>query len=336
LTGAWAQALASPVVTALRWGLLSTARINDALLGAGNADVVAVASRDPQRARAYAAERGIPRAHGSYEALLADPEVDVVYVSLPNSLHLPWAERSLRAGKHVLCEKPLSRRAADVEAAFALAEREGLVLTEGFMWRHHPQVAQAQRLIADGAIGTLRLIRAEFAGPVALAGDPRLLRAMDGGALMDVGCYCVSGARALAGGEPLEVHAQRAAGGEDVDLALTALLRFDGDVLATFDCAFVGPHRSGLEAIGDTGRLRLTDPWHARDPVLELAREGEPVERLAAERTNHYALQVADVEAAARGERPPLLGRDDALGQARAIEALYASAEAGAATPVAR
>ncbi|MCW2983518.1 MAG: gfo/Idh/MocA family oxidoreductase [Conexibacter sp.] len=310
----------------LRWGLLSTARINDAILGAGVADVVAVASRDAARAQAYAAAKGIPRAHGSYEALLADPEVDVVYVSLPNALHLPWATRALKAGKHVLCEKPLSRRAAEVEAAFDVADAEGLVLTEGFMWRHHPQVAQAQRLIAEGAIGRVRLIRAAFSGGVAPPGDPRLVRALDGGALMDVGCYCVSGARALAGGEPRAVDAQRVRGGDDVDLLLTGLLAFDDDVLATFDCGLVGPHRSELEVIGEDGSLALLDPWHAREPVIEVRRD-DGVERIDAPRVDHYALQLADVEAAARGERAPLLGRADAVGQARAIEALYAAAE---------
>jgi D-xylose 1-dehydrogenase (NADP+, D-xylono-1,5-lactone-forming) len=312
----------------LRWGLLSTARINDAILNAGNANVVAVASRDADRAREYAAARGIPAAHGSYEALLADPDVDIIYNSLPNALHLPWSERALEAGKHVLCEKPLSRRAADVERAFEVAAAHDRVLTEGFMWRHHPQVAEALRLIAEGAIGPLRLIRAAFAGPVAVEHDPRLVRAMDGGALMDVGCYCVSGARTLAGAEPVAVEAQRVANEDDVDLVLTGLLRFPGDVLAAIDCAFLGPHRGLLEAIGDTGSLRLPDPWHAYEPVIELRRDGAPPERIAQERANHYALQIADLEAAIRGERPALLGRDDALGQARAIEALYASAEA--------
>jgi predicted dehydrogenase len=317
-------------VSELRWGLLSTAKINDAILGTGAANVVAVASRDAARAREYAQARGIPTAHGSYAALLADPDVDVVYVSLPNALHLPWAVRALEAGKHVLCEKPLSRRAAEVEHAFAVAAAHDRVLTEGFMWRHHPQVAQAQRLIADGAIGRLRLIRATFAGgAIALEGDPRLVRALDGGALMDVGCYCVSGARALAGGEPVAVQAQRVRGGDDVDVALTGLLRFDDDVLATFDCGFAGPHRSALEAIGDDGSLHLLDPWHAYEPVIELRRD-DGTEVLRSERANHYALQIADLEAAARGERAPLLGPEDALGQARAIEALYAAAEAAA------
>jgi D-xylose 1-dehydrogenase (NADP+, D-xylono-1,5-lactone-forming) len=316
----------------MRWGLLSTARINDAIVHAGNAEVVAVASRDAGKARAYADARGIPTAHGSYAALLADPEVDVVYVSLPNSLHLPWATKALQAGKHVLCEKPLSRRAEEVERAFDVAAAHGRILAEGFMWRHHPQVAAAQRLIADGAIGRLRMVHGTFAGgAIADAGDPRLQRALDGGALMDVGCYPVSGARALTGAEPVAAQAQRIRGGDGVDVALTGLLAFPDDVLATVDCAFLGPPRGALTAIGETGALTLPDPWHAYDPVIELRRDGAPPERIPQERANSYALQIADLEAAIRGERPALLDRADAVGQARAIEALYASAEAPAA-----
>lgn len=316
----------------MRWGLLSTARINDAILGAGNADVVAVASREHAKAKAYADAHGIAKAYGSYEALLGDPEIDIVYVSLPNSMHLPWATRALQAGKHVLCEKPLSRRVADVEAAFDLAEARGLVLVEGFMWRHHPQVARARQLIAEGAIGAVRLIRSDFAFPLADMADPRALRAMEGGALMDLGCYCVSASRTFAGGEPLVAQAQRVEGGDGVDLALTGLLRFADDVLASFDCAFVGPDRYGLQILGDAGMLRLPDPWHARDAVIDVVDAAGAVQRIALEPINHYSLQVADVEAAARGERPPLLGRADAVGQARAIELLYASADDDAAT----
>ena len=314
----------------LRWGILSTARINDALLGAGAADFVAVASRTQERADAYAREKGIPRAHGSYEALLADPEVDAVYISLPNHLHVPWAIRALRAGKHVLCEKPLSRRVAEVEEAFDVAEAEGRLLAEAFMWRHHPQVAQAQELLAAGAVGRVSLIRARFSAP-APAGDPRMDRAMDGGALMDVGTYCVSGARTLAGAEPTGFAAMRVAGGVGdggIDTVLTGLLRFPGDVLATFDCGFALAAEDGLEAVGDAGVLRLTDPWHARDPAIEIERAGQPTERIAVEQVSHYGLELRDFAAAVAGERPPLLGRADAVAQARAIEALYAAAEA--------
>jgi xylose dehydrogenase (NAD/NADP) len=320
------------VTTALRWGLLSTAKINDAILGANVADVVAVASRDADKARAYADARKIPGAHGSYEALLADPDVDAVYISLPNGLHLPWAVKALQAGKHVLCEKPLSRRAAEVDDAFDVADAQGRLLVEGFMWRHHPQVARAQELIASGAIGELQLVRASFAFDLDRPDDPRLRRDLDGGALMDVGCYCVSAARTLTGAEPVAAHAQRIANDDDVDLVLTGLLEFPDNILATIECAFTGPSRSGVEAVGSAGTLRLTDPWHAWSPAIEITDDaGALTERITLEPANSYGLQLTDFEAAARGERAPLLGRDDAVGQARAIEALYASAESGSA-----
>jgi xylose dehydrogenase (NAD/NADP) len=319
---------------ALRWGLLSTARINDKLLDSGtDQPIVAVASRDAGRARTYAAEKGIARSHGSYEALLADPEVDAIYNPLPNALHVEWSIRALQAGKHVLCEKPLSRHPADVERVFDVAEAEGRVVAEGFMWRHNPQVARAQELIADGAIGELRLLRAAFAYTGDDPSDIRLQTGLDGGGLMDVGCYCVSGCRALAGTEPEQVYAERVGGGDGVDVALAATLRFPGDVLAVIDCglSYSGGHH--LEAIGTTAALFLADPWHGREPGIELRRDGSPPEAVNVARNNSYALELADMAAAAAGERAPLLGRADALGQARTIAALYESSDKGAPCP---
>ena len=315
----------------LRWGLLSTARVNGALLGSGHGDFVAVASRSAERAEAYAREHGLERWHDSYEALLADAEVDAVYVPLPNSMHVEWSIRALEAGKHVLCEKPMSRHPEDVESAFDVAAREGLVLMEAFMYRHNPQIARARALIAEGAIGRLRLVRAAFSFTVRDPEDIRLQGDLEGGGLMDVGCYCVSGARALAGAEPERVYAEQVTGGRGVDVAMVATLRFPGDVLATIDCGLSYTARDELEAIGDEGSIFLDDPWHGRETVIEVRGAGRETERVEIVRENSYALELADFEAAARGEREPLLGRDDALGQARAIEALYRSAEAGRA-----
>src|SRR3954451_9141807 len=191
----------------LRWGLLSTANITGALLGSGHGEFAAVASRSTDRAEAFAREHGIPRAHGSYEALLADPEVDAVYVPLPNGMHVDWTVQALRAGKHVLCEKPMDRRPARVAEAFDAAEAAGLVLSEAFMWRHNPQTVRLRALLDEGVIGNPRLVRASFSSPLAASVDVRLDAALDGGALMDVGCYCVSGARLVVGGEPLSVSA---------------------------------------------------------------------------------------------------------------------------------
>ena len=313
------------------WGILSTARINGKVIegarASDRADVIAVASREEARAAAYAREHGIERAYGSYEALLADPDVEAVYVSLPNSLHVPWTLRALEAGKHVLCEKPLSRRADDVEAAFDAAERAGLVLSEAFMWRHHPQTAALVRLVAEGAIGRLRVIRAAFSFSLTREGDVRLDPELDGGALMDVGCYCVSGIRLLAG-EPERVHAEQVVGPTGVDVAFAATLRLPDDVLAHFDCGFVLPYRTGLEVVGEEGVLVVADPWIVRSPGIEL-RRGDETERTAVEPADHYRLELENVGDAARGLAPLLVGREDALGQARAIEALYDAAAAG-------
>jgi D-xylose 1-dehydrogenase (NADP+, D-xylono-1,5-lactone-forming) len=321
----------------LRWGILSTANITDKLLDSGtDQEFVAVGSRDGARAEAYAREKGIARAHGSYEALLADPDVDAIYNPLPNSLHVEWSIRALEAGKHVLCEKPLTRHPDDVDRVFDVAEREGRVLAEAFMWRHHPQVARAGELMESGAIGDLRVIRSAFG--YHHRGDPddiRLQASLDGGGLMDVGCYCVSGCRTLAGAEPERASADYVPGGHGgVDVSLVASLRFPGDVLAHFDCGLTYTGGGALEAVGTEGSFVLTDPWHGNEAIIELRLGDGSVERIETGPANSYALELADFEAAARGEHAPLLGRDDALGQARTIAALYTSAERNAPCPI--
>ena len=319
----------------LRWGILSTANITDKLLDSGtDQEFVAVGSRDGARAEAYAREKGIARAHGSYEALLADPDVDAIYNPLPNSMHVEWSIRALEAGKHVLCEKPLTRHPEDVDRVFDVAQREGRELTEAFMWRHHPQVARAREILDSGAIGDLRIIRAHFAFKAADPDDIRLQAALDGGGLMDVGCYCVSGCRTLAGAEPESASADLVLGGHGVDVTLAATLRFPGDVLAHFDCGLTYPGGHELAAVGTGGSLSLTDPFHGNDAVIELRGADGSVERIQTGPANSYALELADFEAAVRGEHPPLLGRDDALAQARTIAALYTSAERNAPCPI--
>ena len=220
----------------------------------------------------------------------------------------------------------------DVARAFDVADAAGLVLAEAFMWRHHPQARRLVELL--GEIGELRLIRASFSFLLERPGDVRLQAALDGGALMDVGCYCVSAARLLAG-EPLAVSAQQVRGGDGVDVRLTGLLRFAGDVLATIDCGLDLAARDELEVTGTRGVLWLDDPWHSRTPAIEL-RRGGAVERIAVERSNPYACELEDFAAAVAGERAPRYGREDALAQARTIAALYASAEANEPTEVER
>jgi predicted dehydrogenase len=316
----------------LRLGLLSTARINAKLVAGARlvdeVEVVAIGSRDLARAEAQAAELGVERAHGSYEALIEDPDVDAVYVALPNSMHVNWSIRALEAGNHVLCEKPMARAVEPVERAFHAAERAGRVLAEAFMWRHHPQARRLVELLPR--IGELRLVRASFSFRLDATGDLRQSGELEGGALMDVGCYCVSGARLLAG-EPVEAAATQIMGAEGADARFAGTLRFEGDVLAHFDCGIDMAARHDLEVVGSEGSLCLADPWHSLRQGIELRDAGGAVERIEVESANPYACELRDLAAAAAGERAPLLGRADATGQARAIAALYESAETGRA-----
>jgi xylose dehydrogenase (NAD/NADP) len=315
----------------VRWGILSTADINRKLLAgaalSAEVDVVAVGSRDLGRARAFAERHGIPTAYGSYEELLADPAIEAIYNPLPNTMHCDWSIRALEAGKHVLCEKPMSSSPAEVESAFAAAERTGFLLTEAFMYRHHPQTKRLQALLAEGAIGELRLIRSVFSYGLFDESNIRLRTDVDGGALMDVGCYCISGSRLL-GGEAEAVFGRAYIGPTGTDWAFTGSLRFPGDVLALFDCATCLPDRDELEAIGSEGSLFLDDPWHCVNPVIELRRDGS-VERIDVEAGNPYQLELEDLGRAIRNGTTPLLGRDDAVAQARVIDALRRSAADG-------
>ena len=319
---------------AVKWGILSTGNINRKLIPGARAsakvELIAVASRDQARASDYAKTWEIERAYGSYEALLADPEIEAVYISLPNSLHCEWSIKALEAGKHVLCEKPLSRRPSEVEAAFDAAERTGRLLSEAFMYRHNPQTAQATQLVDGGAIGELRLIRSAFSYPLYDENNIRLRPALEGGALMDVGCYCVSGSR-LFGGEPKTVYGEARIGPSGTDWVFGGTLRFTGDVVALFDCGTALPERDELELIGSEGSLFLDDPWHCGVPVIELRRNGR-VDRIELDPVDSYRLELENVSDVIRSEGELLLGRVDALGQARALEALHRSATTG--TPV--
>ena len=314
----------------IRFGILSTARINRLVLAGAReserVEVAAVASRDLARAEAYAREWGIERAYGSYEELLADPDLDAVYNPLPNSLHVEWSIRALEAGKHVLCEKPLSRRPEDVERAFDVADRTGRLLTEAFMYRHNPQTARLKELVTGGAIGELRVVRTAFSFTIGDRSNIRLAADLDGGALMDVGCYCVSGSRLLAG-EPESVFGTSVVEA-GVDTVFAATMTFPDDVIAQFDCGFTLPMRDELEAVGSEGSIFLDDPWHCRNPVIEVRREGG-VELIELEPVDSYRLELENLADAIRGDSELLLGRDDAVHQARAIDALYRSADSG-------
>lgn len=316
----------------MRLGLLSTARINGEILAAAAAservEVAAVASRDAARAEAYASAHGIPRAHGSYTALFEDTEVDAVYVSLPNGFHHEWTMRSLAAGKHVLCEKPYSRRPEEVEEAFDAAAAAGLVLMEAFMYRHHPQTHAIERRVRDGALGKVLAVKSTFTFPLASLADIRAQPDLAGGALMDVGSYCVSGSRLVAG-EPATVLAEQVTGPTGIDMAFFGTMRFPGEVVGQFEASFVAPQRQSLEVVGEDGVLVADAPWRT-DWAGELRiLRGDGEEIVTVPKANAYRLELENFADAIDGIAQPLLGREDALGQARAIAALYSAAADG-------
>lgn len=331
----------------VRWGMLSTSGIGRlaaaALAGVPDAELVAIAGRDADRAAAYAEELGIPRSFGSYEELLADPEIDAVYVPLPITLHSAWTIKALQAGKHVLCEKPFVPTAAEAAACFDAAEAADRHCLEGLMWRHHPQTQLAQQLIMDGAIGALAHIRTALTVDVP-TGDIRRTGSLGGGASLDLGCYCLSAIR-LFGGEPLRVMAAQvvdtADGADGGDLRLAATLTLTNDVLAQLDIALDFPRRDELELIGTAGKITIPDPWLCRLGYLDLERDGV-TERLVADPTGAYGLtalgednldayriELAAATSVFAGEAAPTFGRADAIAQAATIEAVRRAAASG-------
>ena len=317
----------------LAWGLVGTARINRRVIpplreSVGNR-LVAVASRDLARGEAYAREWGIGRVHGSYEALLADPEIDVVYVPLPNHLHAEWSIRAARAGKHVLCEKPLALRVEDVDAMEASARAGGVVLAEGFMYRHHAQTLKAKEILASGVIGEVRFVRGTFTFPMARPNDVRLRPEYGGGSLWDVGCYPLSFTQFLLDAAPVEVFGRRADGPTGVDLTFAGQLVFASGVLAQFDCGFTSPLRAELEVAGTEGTLRVRLPWQPDPAQPMLLRRGDDVVEVPVESRERFLLEIEDLEACVRTGRAPLVSIAESRRNVRTIAALYESAREG-------
>jgi D-xylose 1-dehydrogenase (NADP+, D-xylono-1,5-lactone-forming) len=317
---------------ALRWGLLGTARINRMVIpplraSAGNR-LLAVASRDAARADAYAREWGIERAHGSYEALLADPEIDAVYVPLPNHLHAEWTIRAARAGKHVLCEKPLALTAAEVDAMEAAARASGVVLAEAFMYRHHPQTLRVKELVEGGAIGTPRFVRGTFSFTLDRPNDVRLRPEWGGGCLWDVGCYPLSFARFVLGAEPLAVLGSQVLGATGIDETFAGQLVFPGGVLAQIDAGFRAPLRTGFEVAGTGGTILVRQPWRPEGLPILLTR-GSETEEIVAGGEDRYLLEIEDLADCVRTGRAPRVSLAESRGNVATIVALLESARSG-------
>jgi predicted dehydrogenase len=325
----------------LNWGILGCARITrrgliPGIAASRNGTLLALASRSLETAREWAGRFGIPRAYGSYEEVLLDPDVDAVYVPLPNELHRPWVVAAADAGKHVLCEKPLALDAQEAGVMVNSCRKRGVILMEAFMWRHQPRTRELRALVAGGGLGALRLIRSSFSFPIE-PGDWRLDPSRGGGALFDVGCYGVSTARLFAAGEPAVCQALARWGETGVDLSMTAILEFEGGVLATIDCSFEQPFRCHYELVCTRGVIDVADgylpPLDAR-PAARLrastsdsdaAASGVGIQTLEFGPTNQYAAMVDDFALSVQAGRL-IDPAEDGLAQMQVLHQILASA----------
>ena len=317
----------------LNWGLLSTARINSALIPPLRASrrnrLLAVASRRQDSAGEYAREWKIPRAHGSYEALLADPEIDVIYNPLPNHLHAEWTIRAVEAGKHVLCEKPLALTVDEVDATRSAAGRHGRVVMEAFMYRHHPQTLKVQDLVKGGSLGALKLIRGSFSYVLSHEGDVRLDPAMGGGSLWDIGCYPISYARSVLGQEPLEVFGWQVAGPTGIDETFVGQMRFADGVHVQFDSSFVIPLHWFMEIVGNEGTLNIPSPFKPQENEKIYLTRGDKTETIKIKGQELYIGEVEDMADAILLGRQPRISLEDSRANVRVIVALLESARTG-------
>jgi xylose dehydrogenase (NAD/NADP) len=322
----------------LRWGLLSTAHINEALIPilhrSSGHSLEAVASRELATARRYAEKHEIPTAHGSYEALLEDPDIDVVYVSLPNHLHAEWSIKALQSGKHVLCEKPLALTVTEVDSMAQASAETGRVLAEAFMYRHHAQTLRVQELVRNRVVGNLQLVKGAFTFTIHRSGDIRLIPETGGGSVWDVGCYPISYARMLAGADPAEVFGWQTLGQGGVDESFQGMLRFDNGVRADFDCGFRSPVRSFIEIVGDEGVLRTPNAFKpgAREAIM-LSKDGSSRD-IQIDGEDLYQGEVDDMADAILKGKPPRVSLKDSRGNVATIVALLQSAGQGRPVPI--
>lgn len=315
----------------VRIGILGCARIAKAALLdirelVPEIDIVAVASRESGRAAGYAAEHGIARSYGSYEALLADDSIEAIYNPLPNSLHAEWSIKALEAGKAVLCEKPLASNADEAAAIVAAAARSGCMLVEAFHYRYHPVAAFITNVVNSGALGRIVSLDAGLRVPGSLlkSDNIRFQRGLAGGATMDLGAYCINALRLVTGNEPVVEGASADLVSADVDGAMTARLAFPGGVTATFDCSLQAAEMSAwLKIKGESGELDATNPFlpHRGHAIAVAARDGRTSVTL--DKTPTYAFQAREFAAAVRGRAPIRTTGADGISNMRVIDSVY-------------
>ncbi len=322
----------------LKWGVLGTANIgravNPAIHASHNGALVAVASRDAGKARAYAEQWSIPRYHASYLDLLADPEIDAVYIPLPNGLHKEWTIRAAEHGKHILCEKPLALTADECRTMYGAAESNGVTLMEAFMYRFHPRTERVIALVQGGALGTVRAIRSAFTFRLTQSTNVRFDATLGGGALFDVGCYCVSVTRTIAQAEPVEVQAWATYTDRDVDEQLAGSMRFANGLVAHFDCALNQEQRQFYDIGGTDASINVEWAFNPGSRDLSLLQRGVNREERREEFAgiDQYRLMVEHFADCALHNRPVRYDAREAAANMTVIEALYRSARNGGRT----
>ena len=316
----------------INWGIISTANIGrtsmiPALQSLEKADVLAVASRDKAKARNFADELGILRAYGDYQELLDDPEIEAVYIPLPNHLHKKWTIRAAKAGKHILCEKPLALDADESAEMIDAANDNGVILMESFMYRYHPRIISALEMIRSGVIGQLKTIESSFTFSLADKSDIRYKYEEGGGALMDLGCYCVNLSRLMAGRDPVSVQAQAVWASTGVDEQLVAMLDFGEGLFAHFDCGFNQGSRQQSILSGTEGYLSMPEVFNPGEKrsVIHEVKSGKTDKVHKFDGVNEYALIADDFMDAITGDQPeyPI---SDSVGNMGVITALLESA----------
>ncbi|MEA2575817.1 MAG: D-xylose 1-dehydrogenase D-xylono,5-lactone-forming [Chloroflexia bacterium] len=323
----------------LRWGVLGTARIADTvipgLLQASNSELVAVASRDAEKAREWAQARGLQHYFSSYDEMLASDLIDAVYIPLPNALHVEWSIRAIERGKHVLCEKPISTQASHVEELIAAQQSSGVKVMEAFMYRFHPQTQRIRQLVYEGAIGEARIVRATFDFLLSRANDVRLSKELGGGSLLDVGCYCVNISTLVTGMPPKAVTASAVWAENGVDTSLVGTLEFPNGMLGVIDCSFqVGTSmQQGLEVSGTGGLIRVEQPFRMSDEdttiTVDKADKDVTVQRVRVPGGNEYRFMVEHFADAVLNDTELSYTLEDSLANMRVLDALIEAARTG-------
>jgi D-xylose 1-dehydrogenase (NADP+, D-xylono-1,5-lactone-forming) len=313
----------------LRWGILGTAQINRAVIApirsSKKSQLDAVASRSQDKASKYAAQWGIPHFFSSYDALLSDPLINVVYISLPNSLHAEWSIKALQMGKHVLCEKPITTSLKELDAVIAAADATGMVISEAFMYRHHPQTLVVKEILDDGQIGSLQLINGSFCYTNSRPHDVRFDPSLGGGALWDVGCYPVSYSRFLTGLSPTVVYGHQVLGPTGIDVLFAGQLHFRSGAICQFDCSFITEPRAEVVLTGDKGRISIPNPYKPGKSTRITVRINGKERNMDVKGRELYIGEIEDMESAILESTPPRISLAESKDNIKTITALYHS-----------